>query len=698
MTDRKNIAQKIKKLEEEIASHDLAYHTFDSPKISDEKYDELRKKLEQLKLQHPDLIDEKTEVVGGPTLSIFPKVIHKKPMLSLANGFTSEDIEDFIKRVKKFLGLADQELELFAELKIDGLSFSLTYEDGKLVQASTRGNGIEGEDVTKNIATIASLPKQLNGAPKLFEVRGEIFMTKQDFVLLNERQTEVDGKIFANPRNAAAGSIRQLDSEITRSRNLKYFVYGLGEFSDDFKCDSQSELNRKLREFGFSVEPHSQIFSKSADRLEFYQTTAEKRFELDYDIDGIVYKVNDFALQERLGFVSRSPRWAIAHKFEAKSAKTKIEKITIQVGRTGALTPVANLTPINIGGVMVARATLHNFDEIKRKDIREGDIVMVERAGDVIPRVVEVDAEKRGADSREFEIPTACPSCGHMVFKSEDDAVLRCENGINCEAQLKALLKHFVSKDAFDIAGLGKKQIENFYAEGRIRSFADIFKLEAREQAAPEEKKLINKEGFGAKSVEKLFFAINKQRKISLSRFIYSIGIRHIGETNAVALAHHFESYKNFKEKMLAIANLSPIELEHNHDYQDLNNLNGIGEQLAFALVSYFRKTQNAQMLSELETEIEVSDFERTSNSKFTGKSVVFTGMLVKTTRAEAKKIAESAGMKVVAAVSAKTDYVVVGEKAGSKLKEAEKIIAAGGALKILNEDEWNKLSKTTLN
>ena len=693
------IEQKIKNLKDEIANNDKAYHTFDAPLISDAKYDELRKKLEEYREEFPQFFKDEKEKVGGKTLDNFSKIRHKKPMLSLANGFSPEDISDFIERVNRFLGLDKKEevldlfsvsqvpkLELFCETKIDGLSFSARYENGKLIHAATRGDGLEGEDVTENIKTLRDFPQTLKNYPKIFEIRGEIYMGRKDFEELNIRQEEQGGKIFANPRNAAAGSLRQLDSQITASRKLSYFAYGIGEVSDDFICTSQKQLHQKLQEFGFKTESHSTLCCDLEEVMNLYQKIVDSRYQFDYDTDGMVYKVNDFALQERLGFVARSPRWAIAHKFAAEKGKTEIENIIIQIGRTGALTPVAVLKPVNIGGVVVSRATLHNQDEIARKDVRINDVVLIQRAGDVIPQVLEVDLSKRKTDSAPFVFPKNCPVCGSEIVKVEDDVVLRCNGGLSCAAQLKETLKHFVSKDAFDITGLGKKQIENFLSEGRVKSFADIFKLEENEKNSPNP--LSGKSGWGAKSIENLLFAINQKRKISLEKFIYAIGIRHVGETTSKLLAQHFLSYKNFISSML---NLSKSEnLAEEISYQEFVAIDGIGEKMAQAVLDYFRDEKNLKMVLDLESELQIEDAElKNSDSKFAGKSVIFTGTLERMTRAEAKKKAEDLGMKVVGSVSSKTDFVVAGSEAGSKLKKANEL-----GLNVLNEEEWLEMIK----
>lgn len=710
--DQKELLKEISELKSQLDKHDEAYHTFDAPLISDAKYDELRNKYEKYRADFPDLfevnlVEGKTEKVGGKTLDSFSKIRHKKPMLSLSNGFSREDIQDFQTRINRFLGLDKEvesrkdeadlfsfssnkpaEVQFFCETKIDGLSFTARYEDGKLIYAVTRGDGEVGEDITHNIKEVQGFPHSLKveNPPKVFEMRGEIYMGKSDFESLNARQEQNGAKIFANPRNAAAGSIRQLDSSITASRNLSYFAYALGEVSDDFICKSQDNLMQILQEFGFQTESNSRLCKNVDEVMELYEKIADDKYQFDYDIDGMVYKVNDFTTQERLGFIARSPRWAIAHKFAAQQAKTRIEDIVIQVGRTGALTPVANLKPVNIGGVIVSRATLHNQDEIARKDIRIGDIVVVQRAGDVIPQVVQVDLSKRKSDSVEFIFPEKCPICSSDISKSEDDVILRCSGALSCEAQLKETLKHFVSKDAFDITGFGKKQIDNFFTEGRVKSFADIFKLEEKEQFS--ENPLIEKEGWGEKSTKKIFSSINQKRQISLEKFIYSIGIRHVGEITAKLIAQHFLSYNNFKEKMNLISKLDEEELLINQDYQDLVAIDGIGEKMAKAILDYFRDDRNLLMVEELVPELQIQDAQiKILDSKLSGKSIVFTGTMQNMTRAESKKKAEDIGMKVVGSVSSKTDFLVAGLEAGSKLKKAQAL-----NITILDEKEWLEL------
>ena len=699
------IEKRIKQLRAEIAEHDIAYHTNDDPTIGDADYDYLKQELAKLEDEYPQykISDDLFSKVGAKPLDEFAKVIHKKPMLSLANGFGAEDIADFLERINRFLGnistnkiseslfdfspLRVDFIDLFCEPKIDGLSFSARYENGKFVQCATRGDGEIGEDVTRNIATVLNFPQilQSQNPPKILEVRGEVYMTKQDFAELNLRQQEIAGKIFANPRNAAAGSLRQLDSKITASRKLSYFAYGIGEISDDFICNSQEQLFDHLKSFGFCVEPHSKICRNLDEVLKLYQQVADIRYSLPYDLDGMVYKVNDFVLQNRLGFISKSPRWAIAHKFAAQKSKTAIKKIVIQVGRTGALTPVAELVPVNIGGVLVSRATLHNQDEIAAKDIREGDLVLIQRAGDVIPQVLEVDFSKRPSDSKPYQFPTHCPSCGSLVAKSEEDVVLRCPNKFGCNAQIKESLKHFVSKDAFDIEGLGKKQIDNFFEEGRIKNFVDIFRLQDSEKLSSNP--LIKKEGWGEKSTTNLFAAINSKRKIELHRFIYGLGIRYVGENTAKLIANNFSSFKNFKEKILVIANSK--NLDFSQEWQDFIAIDGIGEKMAKAIIEYFSEDKNVLVLEDLEKELEIIDakINQQSDSKLVGKTIIFTGTLSNMSRAEAKAKAESLGMKVQGSISSKTDFLVFGAEAGSKLKKANEL-----GIKALNEEEWLKI------
>lgn len=696
-----NITLQINRLRQEIHKHNIAYHKDDNPIILDADFDKIRKKLTNLEEKYPDLLEkcQKYDEVGAKPLEKFNKIKHSKPMLSLSNAFSKGDIEDFIAKCQRFLGILpkgevdllnfDQkssELELFCELKIDGLSFSARFEDGKFISAATRGDGEIGEDITQNVSVIKDFPLNLNiqNPPKILEIRGEIYMSKNDFKNLNKKQERNNSKIFANPRNAAAGSLRQLDSQVTESRNLQYFAYGLGEYSDDFDCNSQINLHQKLSEFGFKTENNAKLLQNINYIIANYQSISDQKYLLDYDIDGMVYKINDFSLQQRLGFISRSPRWAIAHKFEAEKAKTKINKITIQIGRTGSLTPVAELEPVNIGGVLVSRATLHNSDEIERKDIRQGDIAVIQRAGDVIPQITAIDKDARKFDYPKFDFPKNCPSCYTKVVQLDDDVVIRCPNHYGCDAQIKENLKHFISKDAFNIDGFGKKQIDNFFDEGRVKDFTDIFTLEKREKDNLfTDKSLYKKENWGEKSINNLFTAINNRRQIDLHRLIYAIGIRHIGQKNSKLLAIYFISFDNFIEKLTQMVNLD--NFEQLQQYQDFANIDGIGEKIARSIIQYFSFQENIDLLKKLSDELKIIDHKIIeSDSKYAGKIIVFTGAMEKMSRAEAKDKAEKLGFRVSNSISKKTDFLVAGEKSGSKLKKAEDL-----GIKILSEEDW---------
>ena len=699
-----DIINQINQLRQEVNKHNIAYHQNDNPIIFDDEFDKIRTQLTNLEEKYPELLGkcQKYAEIGSKALEKFGKVTHAKPMLSLSNAFSREDVEDFITRCQRFLGVVpnkgidlfnfDQNLanfDLFCELKIDGLSFSACFENGHFVKAATRGDGEVGEDITQNVAVIKNFPLILDikNPPKILEIRGEIYMSKIDFKNLNQKQ-EIEGKkVFANPRNAAAGSLRQLDPEITKSRNLKYFAYALGEYSGDFKCNSQQELQEKLFNFGFIIERNAKLCQNIDQIMQNYQEISDKKYLFDYDIDGMVYKINDFNLQKRLGFVSRSPRWAIAHKFEAQKAKTRINKITIQIGRTGSLTPVAELEPVNIGGVLVSRATLHNKDEIERKDIREGDIAIIQRAGDVIPQIIAIDKEVRNGNYPKFDFPKNCPCCDSKVIELRDDVVIRCSNNYGCSAQIKENLKHFISKDAFNIDGFGKKHIDNFFDEGRIKNFTDIFTLERREKANLfTNNSLYKKENWGEKSINNLFRAINDKRKIDLYRVIYAIGIRHIGQKNSKLLASYFISFDNFIQKL---SNISKLEnYEESEEFQDFSNIDGIGLKIAESIMQYFSFKPNIDLLEKLSEQLEIIDHEIIDiNSKFSGKIIVFTGSMTKMSRSEAKERAEKLGFRVSNSISKKTDFLVAGEKSGSKLKKAENL-----GVKILSEEDWLEL------
>ena len=617
-------------------------------------------------------------------------------MLSLGNAFSDEDVADFVDRIRRFLKLdADEMPAIVAEPKIDGLSLSLRYENGELVRAATRGDGFEGEDVTANVRTIKDIPHALKGRniPAACEMRGEVYMLKKDFLELNKKQAEADDTIFANPRNSAAGSLRQKDVSITASRPLKFFAYTWGEMSER-PADTQHGMLAWMDRAGFVVNPLTKLCKDVEDVLKFYRKIGEDRASLGYDIDGVVYKVDRLDWQDRLGFVSRSPRWAIAHKFAAEQATTILNGIDIQVGRTGALTPVARLAPVTVGGVVVQNATLHNEDYIRGigndgspirdgVDIRVGDTVVVQRAGDVIPQIVSVVLDKRPKTAKPYQFPEVCPVCGSHAVREGDEVVRRCTGALICPAQAVERLKHFVSRLAFDIEGLGEKQVQEFFQDGLIMSPVDIFTLQKRD--ARSTSKLMEREGYGETSVRNLFSAIDARRTIELHRLIYGLGIRHVGEGNAKLLARHYGTIENFREAMLAAAKGAEDEENTTEAYQDLNNIGGVGEIVADAVVEFFAEPRNVKALGELLREIEVKPAEQPrKSSPVSDKTVVFTGSLTKFTRDEAKAVAERLGAKVAGSVSKKTDYVVAGEDAGSKLAKARELGVA-----VLTEDEW---------
>jgi DNA ligase (NAD+) len=687
---REEAAAELARLAAEIARHDRLYYQEDAPEISDAEYDALRQRNAEIEARFPDLIrpDSPSLRVGAAPVEGFGKVRHAVPMLSLSNAFTDQEIYDFVERVRRFINYPqDQPLAFTAEPKIDGLSISIRYERGRLVTGATRGDGTEGENVTANVMTIKDIPHRLHadGVPDVIEVRGEIYLPLADFAKLNEAQAAAGEKVFANPRNAAAGSLRQLDPRITASRPLRFFAYGWGQISR-LPATTQSGMLGVYKKWGLPVNPLTRICQSGAEMLGYYREMAERRATLGYDIDGVVYKVDRIDLQERLGFVSRSPRWAIAHKFPAEQAMTILRDIEIQVGRTGALTPVAKLQPVTVGGVVVANATLHNEDEIARKDVRIGDTVIVQRAGDVIPQIVGVVLAKRPRNAKPFVFPDRCPACGSHAVREvnertgEVDAVRRCTGGLICPAQAKERLRHFVSRNAFDIEGLGEKQIEALYDEGRIREPADIFTLARREQERSD--KLIDKKGYGRKSVENLFKAIEARRRIPLDRFIYALGIRHVGETTSRDLASAYGTWEAFRSAVdAAIAGGRGSDA-----YRDIDNIEGIGETVVDALIDFFSEEHNKQALDRLLKEIQVLPFERprAENPAIAGKTVVFTGSLERMTRSEAKAQAERLGAKVAGSVSKKTDYVVAGADAGSKLAKAREL-----GVRVLSEDEW---------
>jgi len=689
--DEAEVAAELARLAAEIAHHDELYYRKDAPEISDAEYDALRARNDEIEARFPQLVrdDSPSLKVGAAPVGAFGKVRHRVPMLSIDNAFSDEKVEGFLVSAKAFLGLSpDQALEVTAEPKIDGLSITLRYERGRLVQGATRGDGYEGEDVTANVRTIADIPKAVTAKdfPGAFEVRGEIYMRHADFTKLNAEQAKQGLKVFANPRNAAAGFVRQLDPSVTAKRPLRFFAYSWGDV-ERLPADNQWEFYEALSAWGFPVNPLMRLTSSVAEMLETYREIEERRAGLGYDIDGVVYKINRFDLQQRLGFRTRTPRWALAHKFPAEQATTILRGIDIQVGRTGALTPVAKLEPVTVGGVVVQNATLHNEDEIARKDVRVGDTVIVQRAGDVIPQILGVVQEKRPKGAKRFVFPTVCPTCGSHASREinpntgKEDAVRRCTGGLICPAQRVERLKHFVSRNGFDIEGLGEKHIKAFYEDGLIQSPPDIFTLRARDKRSSS--KLAEREGWGETSAEKLFDAIEARRNIRLDRFIYALGIPHVGETTARLLARNYGTAAAFLKAMRAAAGDRDGEA-----FAELNSIEGIGPTVAAAIADFFDERHNVTVVKDLLKEISPESLEAADHaSPISGKTVVFTGTLEKMTRSEAKASAERLGAKVAGSVSKKTDYVVAGPGAGSKLKEAKALGVA-----VLTEEEWLKL------
>jgi len=676
------------RLEAEIAAHDRRYYQEDAPSVSDAEYDRLRQRYGAIEARFAQLrtAASLTQRVGAAPSARFAKVRHAVPMLSLDNAFAEDDVRDFVSRIRRFLRLSDDDgIAFSAEPKIDGLSMSLRYERGSLVTGATRGDGNEGEDVTANIRTLADVPQRLKGSgiPAICEVRGEVYMTKHAFLALNKRQAETGGQIFANPRNSAAGSLRQKDPSITASRPLGFFAYAWGEMSE-MPADTQSGMIKWFEACGFKTNPLTKSCRGLDALLKFHREIEAQRGTLDYDIDGVVYKVDRLDWQERLGFVSRSPRWAIAHKFPAERAITLLKDIEIQVGRTGALTPVAKLEPVTVGGVVVQNATLHNADEIARLDVRIGDTVQIQRAGDVIPQVLGVILEKRRRGAKVYEFPKRCPCPLHtevvrdQTAAGEEGAIARCIGEFACPYQAVEHLKHFVSRRAFDIDGLGDKQIELFYENGWVKEPAEIFTLEDRNGKIH----LQEVEGFGETSVRNLFAAISARREIALERFIYALGIRHVGETTAVALARGYGTWQAFHNACLKLA-------KGDEDVRaDMDALDQIGDTVIDSLRDYFAEAHNRRRVERLAEEVKIREAEKPrSDSAVAGKTVVFTGTLERMTRDEAKASAERLGAKVSGSVSKKTDYVVAGPGAGSKLANAKKL-----GVTVLTEDEWMKL------
>ena len=679
------------RLADVLAGANRAYHTEDAPRIDDAEYDALKRRNAQIEARFPDLKrdDSPSDQIGAEPAEGFSKIRHAVSMLSLSNAFEAEDVADFDGRVRKYLGLAaDAPLAYTAEPKIDGLSLSLRYENGALVSAATRGDGQVGENVTANALTIDDIPQSIKNAPSILEVRGEVYMSHADFAALNARQTERGGKTFANPRNAAAGSLRQLDASITRARPLRFFAYTWGEISEPLADTQMAAINR-LKQRGFQTNPLTQLCDGPAEMITHYAKIEQMRSALGYDIDGVVYKVNDLALQGRLGFRSTTPRWATAHKFPAELAWTRLETIDIQVGRTGALSPVARLAPVTVGGVVVSNATLHNEDyiagrdskggEIRAgKDIRIGDWVQVYRAGDVIPKVADVDLTKRPDNATPYAFPQVCPECGSDAIREPGDAIRRCSGGMICPAQAVEKLKHFVARGAFDIEGLGAKQVEQFHADGWIAEPADIFTLRDRYGSGMQQLK--NREGWGDKSASNLFDAIDDRRKIALSRLIFGLGMRHVGEAASNLLALHYGTWDAFAAAMDAAAD------PENDAWADLIGIDGVGAVMAGSLTATFAQDTERAAIDRLVAQLDVQATERpdTSGSPVAGKIVVFTGTLEKMTRAEAKARAETLGAKVSGSVSAKTDILVAGPGAGSKAKKAAEL-----GITTLDEDGW---------
>ena len=689
LTDLEVVAE-LAELSKRLKELEIAYHTYDAPLVSDAEYDALKRRNEELERAFPHLVraDSPSFRVGASVAEGFKKITHKVPMLSLGNIFDISEIDEFVDKIRRFLGLPEnQEIEFVAEPKIDGLSYSAMYHDGVFEAGATRGDGTVGEDITANLRTIEQLPqyfKKTNDLfshpiPKWLDIRGEVYMSKADFMELNNEAVQNGKKVFANPRNAAAGSLRQLDAKITATRKLSLFSYAYG-FLEGQKWRSHWDFLMSLKGWGFPVNPDIKLCKNAKELADYYADMMAKRADLPYDIDGVVYKVNDYVLQERLGFITRSPRWAIAHKFPAEQAITRVNAIRIQVGRTGALTPVADVEPINVGGVIVKHATLHNADEIARKDIREGDMVVIQRAGDVIPQIVEVLKDKRLNGSEVFQFPKTCPVCGSDAVKEGDDAITYCTGGLGCPAQALESLKHFVSKSALDIDGLGTKNIELFFELGWIKNAADLFELPDKYGH-----ELRAREGWGPKSVDNLISALKKaQSGVALDRFIYALGIREVGEATARLFAKTFGSWNTF---------FDDVKCEKALDI--LQHIEGVGPVMAQHVVDFFAQEHNLIQIHRLMNVVQVLPYEKGEEKQtfFSGKTVVFTGTLTTMTRAEAKAKAVSAGAKVSGSVSVKTDFVVAGEAAGSKLQQAQNL-----GVRVLSEKEFHQALDEGLN
>ena len=674
------IFNKLNQLKNKIDFHDNKYHSEDNPEISDFEYDKLCREYDTLISENPGFKFLERKTVGSQISNQFQKYNHRKPMTSLTNAFSFEDINDFIERTLKFLNLKkDFQIDFMCEPKIDGLSISLLYVNGNLFNAVTRGDGKIGEIVTDNVKTIKDIPHKLKGNyPNLIEIRGEIFMKKANFEELNESQIEKNGKVFANSRNAAAGSIRQKDINILKERKLNFYAFSVGEYTNDFNIKTQFDLLKKFEQMGVNTNQENFRASRIEDIKKFYSLMVSKRNELDYEIDGLVYKVNDRILQERLGNLSRSPRWAIAHKLPPEIVETILLNIETQVGRTGALTPVGKLKPVKVGGVLVSNVTLHNEDEISRKDIRIGDIVKIQRAGDVIPQVTEVIKEKRQNNSKVYVPPNFCPSCGGKTYKPKNEAIRRCLSGVNCPSQTVEKLKHFVSKNAFNIEGLGDKLIVVLFKENIINDFSDIFKIYKHKEL------LEKREGLGKLSVSNLLNSIESKKRIPLDKLIYALGIKQIGENNAKLLALNYNSFENFCSEM------EKANDKLSDSFQKLVSIDQIGENIAEDIILFFNTSSNLIMLKELLNYIRIENVEqKLINSPYKDKIVVLTGTLDTMSRDEAKQKLNNLGAKVSSSVSKNTDYVIVGDQPGSKAKKAKEL-----NIPIINENEWIEIIK----
>ncbi len=693
---REQAAAELERLAKEIAHHDKLYYQKSAPEISDADYDALRQRNNAIEKRFPALVrpDSPSKRVGAKPESGFAEVRHAVPMLSLNNAFTREDVEDFVARIRRFLSLKDGEpIELTAEPKIDGLSASLRYEKGKFVLGATRGDGTVGENVTANLRHVRGVPHTLKGRdiPDVVEVRGEVYMARSDFAVLNKQREKEELQVYANPRNSASGSLRQIDPAVTAERKLRFFAYAWGEISEA-PADSYWHFLERLGRWGFHVNPKAKLCKSPDAALDFYEAIAGERAKLDYDIDGVVYKVNRLDWQQRLGMVSRAPRWAIAHKFPAEQAQTVLEKITIQVGRTGTLTPVANLTPVTVGGVVVSRATLHNEDYIAEKDIREGDTVVIQRAGDVIPQVLEVVKARRPRGAKGYEFPKKCPCpLESDAVREPGEAARRCTGALACPFQQFERLRHFVSRDALDIEGLGHTHIENFRDEGLIDTPADIFRLHKHKA------KLLEREGWGEQSVANLLAAIEARRQVPLDKFIYALGIRQVGQATARLLAKHYRSL----DKWLSAMREAEKERRKNADetkkaelvgpqFAELRSIEQIGFGVADEIVEFFGESHNLRALKDLTDEVTIEDFvaPAATKSAISGKTIVFTGTLTGMGRNEAKARAEALGATVASSVSKKTDLVVIGADAGSKAKKAEEL-----GIETIDEDAWLKIA-----